>query len=176
MIESVRLVLQPGLIDQQQKEKLWAKTKSKRSFYVGFLHAAADDLPIEVDAHKHYEAVIQQLKPLLDEKNAYALMLEKVLSDKGQAFIDTAEQALKKPGNQDVVVSLLAAIANYFSGIVPETFSEDDIVAICAEAETLCCANHDEINKVVSALEGSVENVQQYFCAMTVLSCLSVNW
>ncbi len=174
MIESVRLVLQPGLIDQQQKEKLWAKTKTKRSFYVGFLHAAADDLPIEVDAHKHYDVVSQQLKPLLDEKNAYALMLEKVLSDKGQAFIDTAEQALKKPGNQDVVVSLLAAIANYFSGIAPETFSEDDILAICAEAETLCCGNNEEMNKVIAALEGSIDNVQQYLCAMTVLACLSV--
>ncbi len=174
MIESVRLVLQPGLIDQQQKEKLWAKTKSKRSFYVGFLHASADDLPIEVDAHKHYDVVIQQLKALLDEKNAYALMLEKVLSDNGQAFIDTAEQALKKPGNQDVVVSLLAAIANYFSGIAPETFSEDDIVALCAEAETLCCTDHDEMNKVISALDGSVENAQQYLCAMTVLACLNV--
>ncbi len=174
MIESVRLVLQPGLIDQQQKEKLWAKTKTKRSFYVGFLHAAADDLPIDVDAHAHHEKVSRQLKPLLDEKNAYALMLEKVLSDKGQAFIDTAEQALKKPGNQDVVVSLLAAIANYFSGIAPETFSEDDIVAICAEAETLCCGNNDEMNKVIAALEGSIDNAQQYLCAMTVLSCLSV--
>ena len=174
MIESVRLVLQPGLIDQQQKEKLWAKTKSKRSFYVGFLHASADDLPIEVDAHVHYEIVSQQLKPLLDEQNVYAMMLEKVLSAKGQAFLHTAEQALKKPGNQDVVVSLLAAVANYFKNIVPEKFSEDDITSICAEAETLCCGNNESMNKVIMALEGSIENSQQYLCAMTVLACLSV--
>ena len=32
MIESVRLVLQPGLISQQEKEKLWSKTKTKKSF------------------------------------------------------------------------------------------------------------------------------------------------
>ena len=174
MIESVRLVLQPGLIDQQQKEKLWAKTKTKRSFYVGFLHASADDLPIEVDAHVHYEIVSQQLKPLLDEQNVYAMMLEKVLSAKGQAFLHTAEQALKKPGNQDVVVSLLAAVANYFKSIVPEKFSEDDITLICAEAEILCCGNNESMNKVITALEGSIENSQQYLCAMTVLACLSV--
>ncbi len=34
MIESVRLVLQPGLISQEEKEKLWARTKTKRSFLV----------------------------------------------------------------------------------------------------------------------------------------------
>ena len=49
MIESVRLVLQQGLISQEEKEKLWKKAKTKRSFYVGFLLASADDLPIEVD-------------------------------------------------------------------------------------------------------------------------------
>ncbi len=174
MIESVRLVLQPGLITQQEKEKLWAKTKTKRSFYVGFLHAAADDLPVEVDAHASYERVKQQLKPLLDEQNPYAQMLEKVLSAKGQAFIMTIEDALKKPGNQDVVVSLFAAIANYFVSILPETFSEDDIESICAEAGTSCCGSNEDINKVVSMLDTSVENVRQQFCAMTVLACLSV--
>ncbi len=174
MIESVRLVLQPGLIDQQQKEKLWAKTKTKRSFYVGFLHATADDLPIEVDAHEYHKKVSQQLKILLEQQNPYALMLEKVFSAQGQAFIDTAEQALKKPGNQDVVVSLLAAIANYFSSVIPETFSEDNIDSICAEAEILCGGDHEAMNKVVSALDGTLENTQQYLCAVTVLACLSV--
>jgi len=128
IIESVRLVLQPGLISQQEKEKLWSKTKTKRSFYVGFLHAAPDDLPVEVAAHVDYEKVKQQLKPLLEEGNPYALMLEKVLSAKGQAFINTIEDALKKPGNQDVVVSLLDAVSKYFESIIPETFTEDELL------------------------------------------------
>jgi len=174
MIESVRLVLQPGLISQQEKEKLWAKTKTKRSFYVGFLHASADDLPIDVDAHVSHEKVAQQLKPLLEENNPNALMLEKVLSAKGQAFIKTIEDALKKPGNQDVVVSLLAAIAKYFVSITPEKFTENDIELICAEADSLCCGSNDDICKVVSALDGFIDDVQQQLCAMTVLACLSV--
>lgn len=174
MIESVRLVLQPGLISQQEKEKLWAKTKSKRSFYVGFLHASADELPIEVDAHVEYEKIKQQLQTLLEEKNAYALMLEKVLSAKGQAFINTIEDAMKKPGNQDVVVSLLTAVSKYFESIIPERFTEDDIEMISAEAKSLCCSDNEDLNKVVSALDGTTENVQQYLCAMTVMACLSV--
>lgn len=175
MIESVRLVLQPGLISQQEKEKLWSKTKTKKSFYVGFLHAAADDLPIEVDAHTEYETINQQLLPLIEQGNAYAIMLDKVLSPKGQAFIKTIEDALKKPGNQDVVVSLLSAVSKYFETIVPEQFTEHDIESICSEAEALCCGENAQLNEVVVALEGTIDNAQKYLCAMTVLACLSVN-
>ena len=174
MIESVRLVLQPGLISQQEKEKLWSKTKTKKSFYVGFLHAAADDLPIEVDAHPEYETINQQLLPLIEQGNAYAIMLDKVLSPKGQAFIKTIEDALKKPGNQDVVVSLLSAVSKYFETIVPEQFAEHDIESICSEAEALCCGENTQLKEVVVALEGTTDNAQKYLCAMTVLACLSV--
>jgi len=174
MIESVRLVLQPGLISQEEKEKLWKKTKTKRSFYVGFLHASADDLPIEVDAHAEYENIKQQLSTLIDKNNPYAVLLDKVLSEKGQAFLQTVEDAFKKPGNQDVVVSLLEAIAKYFQSILPEQFTEDDIDAISSEAESFCCADNAYINEVLNVFDDGKEKVQKYLCAMTVLACLSV--
>ena len=174
MIESVRLVLQPGLISQEEKEKLWKKTKTKRSFYVGFLHASADDLPIEVDAHAKHESIKQQLVPLIEKNNPYAVLLDKVLSEKGQAFLQTVEDAFKKPGNQDVVVSLLAAVANYFESILPEQFTEDDIDTICSEAESFCCAGNAAIDEVLNAFDEDKDKVQKYLCAMTVLACLSV--
>ncbi len=174
MIESVRLVLQPGLISPQEKQKLWLKTKTKRSFYVGFLHASADDLPVDIAAHADYEKVKQHLQSLLQEKNPYALMLEKVLSAKGQAFIHTIEEALKKPGNQDVVISLLTAVANYFASIIPDKYTEDNIELICTEATSLCHSNNQQIKDVVSALNGMTEKTQQYLTAITVLACLSV--
>ncbi len=174
MIESVRLVLQPGLISQQEKEKLWSKTKSKRSFYVGFLHAAADDLPIEVESHPDYEQIKELLSPLLKQGNPYALMLEKVLGAKGQAYVQTVQDALKKPGNQDVVVSLLEAVAKYFEMVLPEDFTTDDIVAICSESETLCCSDDPDIRKVLESLGSHADKAKRYLCAITVLSCLSV--
>lgn len=173
MIESVRLVLQPGLISQEEKEKLWAKTKTKRSFYVGFLLASADNLPIQVDAHARYEDIKQKLIPLLQSNNRYALMLEKVLSDSGQATIKTMQDALKKPGNQDVVVSLLAAIASYFETIAPRQVEVDEIETICDGAEKLCTSGDDAICEVIAAL-GEEVDARQYLRAMTVLSCLSV--
>jgi len=111
IVESVRLVLQPGLITDDDRKKLWAKTKTKRSFYVGFLHGSPDNLPIEVDEHAEYESIKSQLSDLLSQGDVHAEMLVKILSPQGQAFIKTIEDALKKPGNQDVDISLLAAIA-----------------------------------------------------------------
>ena len=174
IIESVRLVLQPGLINQLEKEKLWSKTKTKRSFYVGFLHAAADDLPVNIDAHPEYEKIRQQAQSLIKQNNPYAIMLVKVLSAPGQAVIKTIEDALSKPGNQDVVVSLLAAISNYFESIIPQQFTDDNIESISSEAEKICCSQNAEIINVISAFEGTSINVQEYLCAMTVLACLSV--
>jgi len=174
MIESVRLVLQPGLISQEEKEKLWKKTKTKRSFYVGFLHASADDLPIEVDAHAKHENIKQRLTPLIEKGNPYAVLLDKVLSDKGQAFLQTVEDAFKKPGNQDVVVSLLEAVSSYFESILPEQFTEDDIDTICNEAELFCCVENAGINEVLAVFDEDKDKVRKYLCAMTVLACLSV--
>jgi hypothetical protein len=174
IIESVRLVLQPGLISQQEKAKLWERTKSKRSYYVGFLHSAADDLPVDVPAHPAYESIRQQLQTPIVQGNPYAVLLEKVLSPQGQAVIHTIEEALKKPGNQDVVVSLLDAIANYFAAVAPRQFSADDIEAICSEAEALCCGDDELINQVVSVLGDDAERARNYLTAMTVLSCLNV--
>jgi len=178
MIESVRLVLQPGLISEQEKLSLWSKTKSKKSFYVGFLLTLADDLPMEADAHAAHEAIRDSLAALIESGNPYAIMLEKTLSAKGQAFIKTCEEALKKPNNQDVVVSLLEAISGYYASIVPDSFTHEDIGTICAEAEDLCCSDNTAICEVLSALEGSpaidADRAKKYLSAMTVLACLSV--
>lgn len=174
IIESVRLVLQTGLISQQEKEKLWLKTKTKRSFYIGFLHACADDLPIEFDAHPFHKKLKCQVASLLKKNNRYAVMLEKVLSKKGQAFIDTVEQALKKPANQDVVVSLLDAVANYFESIAPERFNEDDMTTICSKAALLCRGDDKDISELLSAVETEVEDVHKYLYAMVVLASLNV--
>lgn len=174
MIESVRLVLQPGLISQEEKEKLWSKTKTKRSFYVGFLHASADDLPIEVDANPNYEAIVQKIQSQLEQGNVYALLLEKVLSKTGQAFIKTTEEALKKPGNQDVVVSLLEAIAAYFKPVTQDAFIGEDIEKICVDAEAFCCSNDSAINALLKESGDDTDAIKKYLCAITVLACLSV--
>ncbi len=175
MIDSVRLVLQPGLLDEQEITGLWSKAKSKRSYYVGFLLTLPDDLPNyppgEVQAHPLYESNADTLNQLVAEGNLAAKQLLRVLSASGQNFIRTAELALKKPNNQDVVEYLLHAIAMFFSDIRPQAYTADNIDAICAEMASLCDNAAGDIGEIAvqaAELRGQVK-------AMLVLSCLGVS-
>ncbi|MDH5710544.1 MAG: sulfur reduction protein DsrS [Gammaproteobacteria bacterium] len=171
MIESVRLVLQPGLISEEEKQKLWAKAKTKRNLYVGFMHALPDELPMDSMAHASFESVEKKIQSLVNEGNPYAIMLSRILGNKGQAFIRTAEAALKKPSNQQVVESLLNAIAFYFDAIRPVSYTADNIEVICNEAGCICAAQKDEaLNSVLVIVPEMKEMIQ----SMLILSCLSV--
>lgn len=170
MIESVRLVLQPGLISEEDKKKLWGKARTKRNFYVGFLHALPDELPEEVAAHSSYSDVLLKLQPLVEKDNKYAKQLIRILDEKGQGFLKTAEAALKKPATQEVVESLLDAIAAYFVSVKLDTFTIDDINEICAEVDLTCKGDDEELCAVCE----SVPELKSEIQAMLVLSCLSV--
>lgn len=171
MIDSVRLVLQPGLVDEDEKQKLWARAKTKRNLYVGFMHALPDELPLETQPHPSYDSLIEKIKKLIDEGNPYAIMLSRILSDRGQAFVQTAELALKKPSNQEVVESLLNAIAVYFRAVKPNSYTVDDIEVICDESVCVCKQPEDAALKTVLDKVPEMGDVIQ---AMLVLSCLSV--
>ena len=169
MIESVRLVLQPGLISEEEKKKLWKRARTKRSFYVGFLHSVPEDLPEDAEPHAMYAQASEQLQPLVDAGNRYADMVLRVFSDRGQRFINTAAIALKKPSDQEVVESLLDAIAAYFKTIRPEQFTADDIDAITAEAAQLCKTDEDSL-----AVVEQLPELEAVIRAMIILSCLGV--
>ncbi len=169
IIESVRLVLQPGLINEEEEKKLWKRARSKRSFYVGFLHTIPEDLPEEAEPHAMHAEVSEKLKSLLDAGNPYADMIVRVYSDKGQRFIKTVIEAFKKPADQEVVESLLDAIAMYFQQVKPENFTADDIGAIKDEAEQLCSTDSD-----IRAVLQQLPELEPTIRAILVLSCLSV--
>jgi hypothetical protein len=169
MIESVRLVLQPGLISEEERQKLWKRARAKRSLYVGFLHSIPEDLPDDARPHVMHAEVSDRLKPLYDAGNRYADMIVRTFSDRGQCFINTAVDALKKPADQEVVESLLDAIAAYFSSVKPENFTPDDIEAISREAEQLCSAD-EEIKAVLEQLP----ELEAAMRATVILSCLGV--
>lgn len=138
MIESVRLVLQPGLISEEVKQNLWKRARTKRSLYVGFMQTLPDALPEHAEAHAMHEEISERLQPLTAAGNRFAEMIVRTFSCTGQCFLDTAVQTLKKPADQEVVELLLDAIAAYFRQVRPESFTEDDIDAMMIEAEHLC--------------------------------------
>ncbi len=114
VVNMVRLCLQDGLITDKQKEQLWAKAKRKNPFYVGFVHADSKHIPITKRAHSDYQIVSGKLAPLCKENNPYAQALCQLLSEEGQKWLETIKLSLKKPVDQDVVISLFSAISSHF--------------------------------------------------------------
>lgn len=135
-IETVFLVLQPGLLDDEQIEGLWRKAQRKPAYYVGFLAARPDDLPFSTTAHPLYADVTQHVVPLAASGNAAAALLERMLSAPGQAFIETVFKIFDKPSNQEVVNLTLDTIAINFAGARPEGRIDATFGELQAEADS----------------------------------------
>lgn len=138
MIETIRLVLQPGLISVQARDALWKSAKRRNSYYVGFLSATPDDLPDSGSPHPGWEATRGRLQTLLEAGNPLARQLCRCLSAEGQNFLRVADMVLNKPNNQDVVVEFLKALQAYFQSVCPNSDPRADMQTILSDAETLC--------------------------------------
>lgn len=136
MIESVRLILKPGLIDAEARDKIWSRGRHKNTYYVGFLQAVPDELPEQQPPHPAHDRVRGALEPLLDQGNPAAQLLDRLYSAPGQAYLRTVETVLRKPNNQDVVVELFEALKDYFSPVaVPDDERLREIEPLLAQAE-----------------------------------------
>ncbi len=150
MIESVRLAVQPGLIDDGLRDDLWRKAARRQAYYVGFLLATPDDLPLEAPAHPLWPAVVGALGDSAAAPGTGCLA--KVLSAAGQAFLDTFHVVLDKPANQDVVNSALAAVADYFRPLRPEGVPDATLDSLLAEAEGYACSPPAPFGDLVAAV------------------------
>ena len=137
MIESVRLVLQADLIGAATRQQLWERGRSSNAYYVGFLQALPDALPDPMSPHPAREAACRRLATLIEAGDPHAIQFCRLLSAEGQTFLDTVRRVLKKPSNQDVVVSLLHAISAYFKTIHLVDRRSDDIDGIVRMASEL---------------------------------------
>jgi hypothetical protein len=119
-IETVRLVLQPGLLDREQVDGLWRKAQRKPAYYVGFLAARPDDLPGVGSEDAMSAELAAELARLAASGNPVAGLLRRVLSAPGQAFVETVFRVFEKPNNQDVVNLALDSVAAYFAAARPQ--------------------------------------------------------
>lgn len=115
IIDSVRLVLQPGLINEELREEVWKRGKRKNVYYIGFLHQTPNELPIAAEAHPDWEKVCKTVKSETDAGNKIAKLISQTLSPKGQAFLHITEVVLNKPNDQEAVAAILNAIGKYFN-------------------------------------------------------------
>jgi hypothetical protein len=138
VIDSVRLVLQPGLVSEETRLGLWARGRQKNAYHVGFLLATPEALPEPEPPRPDLAALEGPLAALAGAGNAYAATLLKVLSGPGQTFLQAAAGVLRRPGNQDVVNLLLEAIARYFQAVCPPGDPEADLAGVAGEVDALC--------------------------------------
>ena len=172
MIESVMLVLKPGLISDEDRTKLWTKAKSKSSFYVGFLATSPNDLPDKKAAHDLHDSLKASLLTL--PENPLAQMLIQIHSEQGQSFLNTVKAAFKRPNNQDVVVALMNSVANYFNPVAVPPESQDVQDIICY-VDKICADESQPVAKYLAEVKASniaADDIEQRVKSMLILSCL----
>lgn len=173
IIESVRLVLQPGLISQTVIDDLWKKGQRKNAFLVGFLKADSRPIPINTQNHNLLDDYAGPLQQLHEQGNRVAGFLVQLLSADGQAYLKTVEQVLKKPADQDVVVALFEAVEQYFCEVRPHSEKRREIDDIVREAKSFCdapecCLFREDIEQLKQTCPQLAPLLQSVF----VLSCV----
>jgi hypothetical protein len=139
-MESVRLVLQPGLLDPERRADLWQRSARKPAHLLGFLQALPDDLPDLESQRPDAAAVRGRLEPLLAAGDPCARLCRQVLSGAGQGFLKTLGLVLAKPPNQDLVTHAFDLIRDYFRALRPEGDPDLPLDALMAEARAFVVA------------------------------------
>lgn len=117
MLHTVRLVLQPGLINAEQRQRLWDRGRSKSTYRVGFLVTLPDGLLEVGDARSDFPEISKKLEPLVVGGHPFAWLLYKLLDASGQSFCRAVIESAERPADQDVVSALFDAIGAYFKAL-----------------------------------------------------------
>ncbi len=148
IIDSVNLVLQPGLITNEMRNELWKRGKRKNSYYVGFLQQTPNKLPVDIAAHPQWQQVHEKLKNEVEDGNQIAILLSQMLSPAGQAYLETAELVLNKPNDQDAVAAIFNTLGNHFNRFEIDTPKWRDIQDLNSFADQECLS-HQEVSKLL---------------------------
>jgi hypothetical protein len=168
IIDTVRLLLQPGLIDEEVRMKLWNRGAMDNAYHVGFLERMPDDLPVEVAPREDWNALNSRLSQFANDP--CAIQLERVLSARGQAFLQTSEAMLRYPADRDVVNALLNALAAYFSPLLqPSCCGADTLDSTLANVDAFCRDTASTAGIFLHSLPDYAKEVR----AMLVLSCMN---
>lgn len=159
VMETVRLIIQPGLLSEDRRRRLWQGARSRSTYLAGFLHTCPDDLPDPLPARHDLDAHAGALDRLATT-NPYAAQLRRLLDSPGQTFLARATDAARRPADQDVVNAWLNAIGRYFAAARVYTDERQYLEQVLEEAEALCAGEGDaaiaELVAAVPALRDEV--------------------
>jgi len=110
MLDSARLLLQPNLIDDVTRVRLWDMGRRSKAYRIGFLLESPDNLPRRVPARADAASIAEIFIPSEDEGSEVARMLVRVCGEHGQSFIAASLDVLSGLNSQVEVSAALNAI------------------------------------------------------------------
>jgi len=174
IMDTVRILLQPGLIDDKTRFTLWRKGEMDNAYHAGFLASVPDSIPEQISAREDFSYIEAKLAPLISSGNIFARYLHRVLSGPGQTFFHYFDEVLRYPADKDVVIVLLDALDSYFSKLrAQHPCSGETVEAITANVETYL-ANEPTVSSVRQLLQ-AVPAMEQEIHALLALSCIDVD-
>jgi len=169
IVASVRLVLQPGLIDPTQRERIWAKGTHRNAYQLGFLEADPHDLPQDAPSRVEIAEVETPLAELAERGNALAGLLVQLLNERGQRYLSVSAALLAHSVNQDTASILLNNIGRYFSPARIGGPPRRDVDAIAAHAASLTHNGPEEVRSLLATTPKLVDEIR----AMLLLAHVS---
>jgi len=174
IIDTIRILLQPGLTDEQTRLSLWRKGEIDNAYHVGFLARLPDEIPEQLPQRDDFETLQPRLASLVAQGNIVAQQLQRVLSAPGQTFLHAYDEVLRYPANQDVMLVLLEALASYFDALRPLHSCSGETVEAIAENVELFIAGQTPASAIGQLLQ-TIPELKKEVRAMLALSCLDAN-
>lgn len=153
VVDTVRLCLQGELITQEQRTELWTRAKRKNPYYVGFLHSNG-----LIPAENKENSICNEMKSHCESiNNDIAVEFKEILSENGQKWLGTLKNSLRKPVDQDVVISLFKAVDSHFDVEWPEQRGVRDI-SLAIDRTELWLKNESECSEQLHQLIGVLDD------------------
>jgi hypothetical protein len=166
VIATIRLILQPRLIDPEARDRIFRLGTHRNVYHIGFLEALPDELPDRLSARADHADYRARLAALAAEGNAPAALLAKLLDSPGQTFLTVSETQLQHPVDKYTVAKLMDIVGNYFRPALGAQKPAREIGAAIAATEKLMNATDGE----PTALLQAVPELREEIAAMLTLA------
>ena len=174
IMDTIRILLKPGLIDDKTRLTLWRKGEVDNAYHVGFLAGLSDAIPAQLPAREDFDITQTKLASLKAQGNIFAQQLLRLLSGAGQTFLHYYDEVLRYPADKDVVLVLLDALEGYFSALRPHhACSGATVEEISNNVELFINSKGNET--AIGQLLQTVPELNQEIRAMLALSCIDVH-
>lgn len=165
MLETATLVLQPGLIDDTTRRKLWDLGRRRRTYRIGFLIQCPWDLPVTESARVSSREYTEVCEHLARSRPELGRWLQEILLPPARVFLSTCKDTLLHANAQEEVSAILNAIGDFFKpkGAFEFDTREPQWAPVRREIESLqfLSAMNDELTTPVFARSDAVGSVMR---------------